>query len=138
MDWTECHKKKFVKGVKKDDLLITSLRQSSSNKLVSCKRLELDSTTSSAKVSLAYDSLRELLEALALEKGFKIYNHDCFGAFLRSILQESLLAEDFDRFRKIRNGINYYGKELDLKEAKSILEGIAELIGKIKDIYFKA
>ena len=31
--------------------------------------------TAVSKISLAYDSVRELLEAWALNAGFKIYNH---------------------------------------------------------------
>ena len=65
MDWFECNKKRIVKEVNIDLDLINSLKKTSINKLNSENKLELDEITASSKISLAYDSLRELLEALA-------------------------------------------------------------------------
>ena len=73
-------------------------------------------------VSIYYDALREILEALAIKNNLKIYNHDCFCAFLKEILKDSNLGEDFDRFRQIRNKINYYGKAVSKAEAKELIE----------------
>ena len=39
---------------------------------------------------------------------------------LKEILNDIELAAKFDRFRKIRNSINYYGKELELDEGIEI------------------
>ena len=72
MDWKECKDKKFVKNIHGDNNLIISLLKSSKNKLESNLKLVLDQTTASTKVSIIYESLRELLEALAIKKGFKI------------------------------------------------------------------
>ena len=105
MDWKECKDKRFIKEVVKDTYLIDSLMKSSKKRLESSKRLKLDSITASAKISLIYESIRELLEAFAIKKGFKIYNHECFCAFLNEICKDKISSEEFDRFRKIRNGI---------------------------------
>ena len=77
---------------------------------------------------MAYDSPRELWEALALQKGYKIYNHECYTSFLKEILNESLKGEEFDDIRKIRNSVNYYGKELSIEESKKTIERIGALI----------
>ncbi|MGM5488097.1 MAG: hypothetical protein ACQESG_04065 [Nanobdellota archaeon] len=68
-----------------------------------------------AKITLLYDALRELLEVI--EEGYKIYNHECYTAFLKEILDQPRYAEEFDKLRKIRNGINYYGKTVSQAEA---------------------
>src|SRR3989344_1948505 len=102
MDWKECLNKRIIKDVSKDEFLIKSLLNSSQKKLESETRLELDDTTAESNVSLAYDSLRELLEALALLKGYKVYNHDCYTAFLKEVLNESAKGAEFDAIRKIR------------------------------------
>ena len=134
MDFEECLKKRIAKEVSKDEELIKSLLKTSKNKLDSEEKLELDDITSVSKISLLYDSLRELLESLALKNGFKIYNHECYTYFLKEILNKSMIAEEFDELRKIRNSINYYGKEISIQEAKEILKRIMNLRLEILDL----
>jgi len=127
MDFNECLKKRIVKEVNEDEELIVSLIKTSQNKLDSEKKLELTEITSGSKISLLYDSLRELLEALAIKNGYKIYNHECYTHFLKEILNESVKGDEFDELRKIRNAINYYAKNISIDEAKDILERIKRL-----------
>jgi hypothetical protein len=127
MDFNECLKKRIAKEVKEDGNLISSLIKTSQNKLNSGEKLELNDITSNSKISLLYDSLRELLEALAIQNKYKIYNHECYTYFLKEILNESTRGDEFDKLRKIRNSINYYAKEVSLVEAKDIMERIKKL-----------
>jgi hypothetical protein len=136
MDWTECNERRFVKKINSDENLVKSLVSSSRKRFESSERLNLDETTAASKVSLVYDSLRELLEALAIKKGFKIYNHECFSCFLYEICHEKLFSDEFDRFRKIRNQISYYGKDLPLNEAKAIILDILKLRRDLIKKYF--
>jgi len=123
MDWKTCKIKKFVKIVAVDENLIRSLIESSENKFFSASSLKLDERTSSSVFVLYYDfSLREILEALAIAKKFKIYNHECFACFLDEILREKDFAEDFDRFRKIRNAMNYYGENIPVDDAEILIK----------------
>ena len=127
MDFGECLKKRVAKGVKNDKNLIASLIKTSQNKFDSEKKLELTDVTSGSKITLLYDSLRELLEALAIKNGYKIYNHECYTYFLKEILNESIKGDEFDELRKIRNSINYYAKDISVEEAKDVLERIKKL-----------
>mgnify|MGYP001601626531 CR=1 FL=1 len=108
-------------------MLQHSLINTSKNKLQSSELLTLNETTASSKLSLAYDSLRELLEAIALKNGYKIYNHECYTAFLKEILNESAKGDLFDQIRKARNSVNYYGKEISLEECQKLINQIKEL-----------
>ncbi len=126
-DWKMCLAKRIAKEVKPDEGLIKSLATSSKNKMESGESLKMNGITAGSKLSLAYDSLRELLEALAVKKGYKIYNHECYTAFLKEIMGESAKGDDFDEIRKIRNAVNYYGKDISAEEAVSV-------IGKIKTL----
>ena len=132
MDWRECQKNSFVKEVKRDQNLINSLVKASANKVYSQGLLELDDFTSSSKITLLYDALRELLEALAIFYGYKIYNHECYTAFLKEIMGMSNEASMFDGLRKIRNGINYYGRQISAEESKKIIADLKLLISKFK------
>jgi hypothetical protein len=58
---------------------------------------------------------------LALEKGFKIYNHECYRCFLQKVMNQDLLAHTFDRLRRIRNNANYYAKQYNVVETKIFL-----------------
>ncbi|MBU0894941.1 MAG: hypothetical protein KKF48_03505 [Nanoarchaeota archaeon] len=137
MDWKECKDKKLVKRIKIDTNLINSLIKSSKKKFESNKRLELDETTASTKVSVGYESLREILEVLVIKKCFKIYNHECFCAFLEEICHDKSSSVNFNKFRKIKNQINYYGKDIPVEEAKSIIKEISLLRKEIIKKYLK-
>lgn len=121
MDWRECCSKRIVKEVSLDNEMIESLIKTSKDKSLSEQKLEMSEITAVSKLSLAYDSLRELLEALALQKGYKIYNHECYTAFLKEILEEDENAEVFDEIRKIRNAVNYYGKPISVEKTKEVI-----------------
>lgn len=127
MDFNECLKKNIAKEVKGDTELIASLMKTSKNKMDSESKLELNGVTAGSKISLLYDSLRELLEALAIKNGYKIYNHECYTCFLKEMLNESIKGDEFDELRKIRNGINYYAKDISVEEAEDVLKRIKEL-----------
>ncbi|MDI3473800.1 MAG: hypothetical protein PWR30_123 [Candidatus Woesearchaeota archaeon] len=126
MDWKECNGKSFVKDIKKDKHRIKSIQDVAELKIESAEFLPEEHYIS--KISLLYDSLRELLEVIALENGYKIYNHECYTAFLKEILGLSVQADSFDKIRKIRNGINYYGRKLSIEEARKVIEDIHSLI----------
>lgn len=127
MDWEECCNKRIAKSVKPDTEMIKSLIKSSKNKLDSESKLQMSNVTAASKLSLAYDSLREILEALALKNGYKVYNHECYTAFLKEIINDSDKGDEFDEIRKIRNSVNYYGKEILTEEAEKIIERIKKL-----------
>ena len=127
MDFDECLKNRIAKEVKADKELIASLIKASKNKLDSEEKLELSEITLSSKISLLYDSLRELLEALAIKKGYKIYNHECYTYFLKEIMNESIKGDEFDELRRIRNAVNYYAKDVNIGEGKIVLERMKAL-----------
>jgi len=134
MDWKECKDSRMAKSIKPDMHLVRSLIKSSEKRLKSQDLLELNDITCESKVSLCYDAMRELLEALAVLKGFKIYNHECYCAFLKEVMNKSMLGDLFDRQRKIRNSINYYGDEITIPEAEATIKEIQELVSIIKPI----
>ncbi len=134
MDWKECCDKKITKEVKEDIELITSLIKTSKNKMLSSDELRFNEVNASSKMSLAYDSLRELLEAISLKNGYKIYNHECYTAFLKEILNMSDTGDEFDEIRKIRNAVNYYAKDISLEEAKETIIRIKNLISKLSEL----
>jgi hypothetical protein len=127
MDWKDCNLNKFVKKIKPDENLIKSLILSSENKLKSGELLEINNITASSKLSLFYDSLREILEAISIKKRFKIYNHECFVGFLKEICNEDEFSKSFDKLRIVRNQINYYGKTFSVEDIDYLIDKTKEL-----------
>lgn len=120
----------------KDNLLIKSLVKTSEEDLKFISKLELTEISARKIMSNYYDILRAILEALAILKGYKIYSHEAFTSFLEFIGEKNI-SEQFDRFRRIRNQINYYGKDISVEEVRENSEKIEILINKIKNKYFK-
>jgi len=48
------------------------------------------------------------------------------GELLKEII-DNFDFHSFDRFRYIRNGINYYGTKIDFKQGKEIIKKIFEM-----------
>ncbi len=136
VSWNLCIKQREVKEITPDEEMVQSLIKTSANKTFSADALELREETAAAKISLSYDSVRELLEAVSLNKGFKIYNHVCYTAFVKEVLKKEELAEEFDELRLIRNDINYYGKDVSVSESKQIIHRLQTLRNKILDLLY--
>lgn len=130
MDWRECIKNKLAKNVKPDKNYISSIKKISAVKIKSAEALPKHLFI--GKITLFYDALRGYLECIALENGYKVYNHECYTAFLKEILKISKEAEMFDELRKIRNGINYYGRNVSKEESEKIITDLNFLIKKFK------
>ena len=81
-----------------------------------------------------YDSLRSLLEAMALRDGYKVYSHEAFTFYLRE-KEESEISLKFDRFRKKRNAINYYGESVSVEEVKEYSKEMKKIIIELKKKY---
>ena len=121
MDLNDCFRKGLIKKTRINEDLIKSLIEMSEIKMKTVKSANVDEVNISVYVSLAYDSLRELLEALCVSKGYKVLSHICIGELLKDILDE-FDYDDFDRLRYIRNSINYYGEKVDFDQGNEIIK----------------
>lgn len=123
MDLEECKRKGFIRKTLVDKNLINSLIEMSKISEKEVKIVNLNKDNISIYVSLAYDSLREVLEAICISKGYKVTSHICIGMLLKRLIKE-FDFHSFDRFRFIRNSINYYGKKIGFVEGKGIIDKI--------------
>lgn len=136
MDLEECRRKGFIRKTKINRELICSLIEMAKIKEITVTSAEINGINVSAYVSLAYDSLREILEALCVSRGYKVTSHFCTGELLRTLL-ENFEYSDFDRYRYIRNGINYYGTKIEFEQGKAIINKIFSLKNKLIKDYLK-
>lgn len=136
MDLDECFRKGLIRKTKIDKELVKSLIEMSDIKETTVKTANINKTNIPAYVSLAYDSLREILESLCILKGYKVLSHICIGELLKDTIGEVDFKE-FDRIRWIRNSINYYGEKVEFEQGKEIIQKIFAIKKKISDKHLR-
>jgi hypothetical protein len=122
--------KGLVKRSSIDTGLIKSILSTADNDLKFFSELEVNDVSARKIFSNFYDIFRSLLEAKALLGGYKVYSHEAFTYLLKENGEEGMSIK-FDRFRRLRNKVNYYGGNMDIEEVN---EYKAELIGLIEKI----
>ena len=65
-------------------------------------------------------------------RGYKFLDHESVGYFLRDILKEQSVSMKFDRYRRLRNGINYYGEDINIETVKEAIIEIPEIVKKLE------
>lgn len=94
----------------------SSLFKSSIQAIETAKIIQLNSNTLKSILRELYEGLREYCEAIGYSKGYKFQDHESITYFLRDVLKEQSIFIKFDRYRRLRNGINYYGEISILKQ----------------------
>lgn len=85
----------------------------------------------------AYESMREAADALLYADGFKSFSHEASIVYLaKKGFGESDIIE-LDRFRKIRNGIKYYGEDCEDSDVQLAVKLADRIVNKIKSIIDK-
>lgn len=85
----------------------------------------------------AYEAMREASDSLLYLEGFKSFSHEASIAYLfkKNFSEQDII--EFDRFRKIRNGIKYYGGDCEDSDAELAIKLAEKIIRRIKDIIEK-
>ncbi len=135
MSWEYFIEKKVVRKATPDTELAKSLVEMSERRLVFLQKQEIDNSSASIVASEYYEAVREICEAILAVKGFKVYSHEAITSFLLEVLKDDYSAATFDRYRKIRNGINYYGKQIAKEEAEKASSEIRLLVKSLKSKY---
>jgi hypothetical protein len=122
----------FIKNKKarvssKNINLAKSLLKNSIKDLKFLETLEINEDSSRKIMVNYYETLRSILESITSLQGYKIYEHEAFTYYLKKI-NENTLSIKFDRLRKIRNSINYYGEDISIEETKEIKDEIKKII----------
>lgn len=125
-----------AKKVKVDKIRAKSIFESSFQAIKTAKLIPLNSLTSKSILRELYEGLREYCEALGYINGYKFLDHESIGFFLKDFLKEEELYKKFDRYRKLRNGINYYGESIDVETVKEALIQIPKMIDDL-EVKFK-
>lgn len=115
--------------------LTKSLIEMSDTNLKFASSIKITDDNASPLLVSYYEALREICEAICIKNGYKVYSHEAFTLYLKDILNESIIAEKFDRIRKLRNGVNYYGEQVNAAETIAASKDVKKLIQELKSKY---
>jgi len=121
-----------AKKVIPDTIRASSLFKSSLQAIGTAKTIPINATTAKTILRELYEGLREYCEAIGYLNGYKFLDHESIGFFLKDILKEQSLFRKFDRYRKLRNGINYYGEDIDIETIKEAIKEIPHMIHELE------
>ncbi len=121
MEFENSIKEGYAKRIPINIIRAKSLMKSSKQAIETAKLIQINEDSLKTIFRELYEALRQYCEAVGYFKGYKFNSHEVIANFLKEILKEDSLSIKFERYRKLRNGINYYGE--DVKE-ETIKEGI--------------
>ena len=96
-----------AKKVMPNKIRASSLFKSSIQAIETARIIQLNQNTLKSILRELYEGLREYCEAIGYLRGYKFLDHESIGYFLRDVIKEQSVSMKFDRYRKLRNGINY-------------------------------
>lgn len=110
----------------------SSLFRSSTQAIETAKLIQLNPNSLKSILRELYEGLREYCEAIGYLKGYKFLDHESITHFIKEILKEELISKKFDRYRRLRNGINYYGEEIDIETVREAVIEVPKLIKELE------
>ena len=127
-NFNECLKEGKAKKALVDKIRAKSLIKYSIIDIENALKISLNESTLRTIFRELYEGLREYIEAIGFLNGYKFLDHISITHFLKDVLNEEVISEKFDRYRKIRNRINYYGDPVSMETVKEIISSIQEII----------
>jgi len=134
MNFEESLKQGHVKKIPIDKFRAKNLIKSSEQAIETAKKILLNENSAKTILRELYEGLRECCESIGYIKGYKFLSHEVITYFIEDTLKNEKIAKRFDRYRKIRNGINYYGENVDVETVKGAIKEIPELVKELRDI----
>ena len=121
-----------AKKVMPNKIRASSIFKSSIQAIETAKIIQVNENTLKSIFRELYEGLREYCEAIGYLRGYKFLDHESIGYFLRDVIKEQSASNKFDRYRKLRNGINYYGEDIDIETVKEAIIEIPKLIKELE------
>src|SRR3989344_7835327 len=126
---------RFASRIAVNKIRAKSLVIASKEAIQTAKEIPIKDEKLKSIIRELYEGLRQFCEAIGYTKGFKFNNHEVIADFLKDELKEPSLALKFDKYRRIRNGVNYYGDAIPVESVKEALNEIPTMIKTLEKHY---
>ena len=100
-------------------------------------KIGINENNANTIIKLSYDVLMNVIRAKMLLKGFNATGHGAHEAevsYLRELKFNEKDVQFCDQLRYFRNGIMYYGKEINKEYVEKVLDFLEEIYTKLKNI----
>jgi hypothetical protein len=97
-------------------------------------KINLDNENGFFFITNYYDIILEVMHSLMFKKGYNVLDHLSIGYYIKDILKNQEIFELFNKYRKIRNNIIYYGKSIDTETSKQAIKDLQELYEFVKEL----
>ena len=132
MNFENSLRSRKAEKVMSNKIRASSLFISSIQAIETARTVSLNINTSKTILRELYEGLREYCEAIGYLNGYKFIDHESIGYFLRDVLKEQSVYIQFNRYRKLRNGINYYGNDIDMETVKEAIIEIPKIVKELE------
>ena len=140
-NFDEFIKENIVKKQKIDksraEFLIKESEKEYNNLLKMVEGFKVDDDNANMFVKSCYDILMELIRAKMLLEGYNAFGfgaHEAEVSYMRILGFDEKDVQFADQIRFFRNGMLYYGTQLDKIYAEKVLEFTKKIYAKLKDI----
>ncbi len=132
MNFQKSMEEGYVKKVPPDRIKAQGLIKASQEAIITAAKIPFEPNSFKSIIRELYEGLRQYCEALGILRGYKFSSHEAITHFLAEVLKENTISARFDRYRKLRNGINYYGDDVAPETVKEALKEIPEITKMLK------
>lgn len=132
MNFRNSIKKGYAQKRTKNPIRAKSLAKSAEQAVKTARLIPLNEVTIKSVFRELYEGLRQYCEAIGFAKGYKFNSHEVITYFLKEVLKQEKISMKFDRYRRLRHGINYYGEDIDISTVQNALKEIPEIIQELK------
>lgn len=116
-----------------------SLFVQSKERLADLQSLPIEERNAQFRFEAAYEVLREALQSFLALEGYKSYSHEAIFSF---VFEKRILSEPdamrSDRYREIRNDINYRWKRVSVDETKEIILFVMRILPDLENKFSRA
>lgn len=137
-EFKELLKEKKVEKRNKDFSEAESLLQQANERFKDLLTLPLNEQNAPFRYESAYESLREALQSFLSKMGYKPYSHEAIIAF---VFEEKIISEKesitIDRYREIRNDIDYRAVKVTVEETKEIINFVKKIMPQLEEVFHK-
>ncbi len=124
MNFENSIRENYVRKVPVNTIIAKSLIKSSKEAIEAAKDIPIIEAKLKTIFRELYEGLRQYCEAIGYLKGYKFLSHETITYFLKDVLKENSISIKFDRYRELRNKINYYGHDI---AKETVIEALKEI-----------
>ncbi len=133
-DWEKSIEDGKVLKISPNQERAKSLITSSLKLLKIIEKLKLNKENGFFILTNYYDIVLESLHALLYKKGYQALDHLSIGYYIKDVLNNQEFFNIFDKYRKTRNKILYYGRNIDFETAKQGIKDLKRLYQFVKNL----